>query len=259
MNNIRTFNIAIVDDDKSEIDLLSSIINEYASLAGIDLVLHPFGSGEEFLSVYRPYRYTAIFMDIYMDGMDGIDCAREVLAKDRGAIVIFLTSSDGRMPDAFSIHAYDYIPKPATRERVFKVLDDVMMRQTAISSAPALTFSCDKKDITLPYPKIVCVRTGKHNYLEITDSKGDTYLTRATFSEVADSLSKDSRFLLVLRGVLVNMDYIKEMAGEICHLTSGMTLPISVKNAKNLASTWHNYVLDGIRAERKIRRTRNES
>ena len=247
-------NIAIVDDEPSEIDTLSAVIKEYASISKTSVTLHTFRSAEELLQNYRPYAYTAIFMDVYMNGMDGVCAAREVFAIDRHAIIIFLTSSDEHMPEAFSLHAYDYIGKPAKKERLFKVMDDVMLKVTEFSNAPKLTFSYEREQVSIPYPDIVLVRTAGHNYLEIAEASGETYKTRLTFSEASRLLSKDTRFLPVLRGILVNMDYIRLIEQEICELEGGIRLSINVKSAKDLKATWQNYKLDSIRSERLKRR-----
>ena len=173
-------NIAIVDDDQKEIDTLSDTLKEYAALGKTALSINVFHSAEEILGSYRPYAYTAIFMDIYMDGKTGIEAAQEILSLDRRAIIIFLTSSDEHMPQAFSMHAYDYIGKPARKERLFKVMDDVCLRQSEFESSPTLTITCERNTVSLPYRDIVYVKTADHNYLEIMDEAGNTYITRLT-------------------------------------------------------------------------------
>ncbi len=253
---IRFMNIAIVDDEQKEIDTLLAILKDYAALEKLDFSYHIFHNAEEMLAAYHPYAYTAIFMDIYMTGMSGIEAAREILSLERRAILIFLTSSDEHMSEALSMHAYDYVDKPANRDRIFQVMNDVLLRQAEDYSAPKLTFLCEKKEISILFSDIVCIRTGKHNYLEIFDSVRKTYSARLTFSEVVQTLKADPRFLLIHRGILVNMDYIQKIDGELCHLKTDLTLQINLRNAKDIESTWQNYMLDSIRSERRERRRR---
>lgn len=249
-------NIAIVDDDSRECDRLSDIIKEYAAQARLPLTLSVYHSAEEILASYRPYAFTAIFMDVYMDGMTGVEAARDILAADSHAMIIFLTSSTDHMPDAFAIHAYDYIGKPAERSRIFKVLDDVLMRQTELDADEWLSFESDKDTISLAYHDIAYVKTGDRNYLDIADGSGNTYRTRLTFSEVSRILSEDNRFLLILRGVLVNMEYIIRIKDSICYLSDGSQLPVNVKKQKELESLWQNFKLDINRKHSRRRRNR---
>ena len=249
-------NIASVDDDQKEIDTLSDTLKEYAALGKTALTINVFHSAQEILAAYRPYAYTAIFMDIYMDGKTGIEAAQEILSLDRRAIIIFLTSSDEHMPQAFSMHAYDYIGKPAKKERLFKVMDDVLLRKSELESSPTLTINCDRNTVSLPYRDIVYVRTADHNYLEIMDEAKNTYITRLTFSKVADTLAKDRRFLLIIRGIIVNMEYIHKLSGDICYLKNGVQLPINIRNAKELENIYQNFKFDSMRNESARRRNR---
>lgn len=249
-------NIAIVDDDQKEIDTLSDTLKEYAALGKTALTINVFHSAQEILAAYRPYAYTAIFMDIYMDGKTGIEAAQEILSLDRRAIIIFLTSSDEHMPQAFSMHAYDYIGKPAKKGRLFKVMDDVLLRKSELESSPTLTINCDRNTVSLPYRDIVYVRTADHNYLEIMDEAKNTYITRLTFSKVADTLAKDRRFLLIIRGIIVNMEYIHKLSGDICYLKNGVQLPINIRNAKELENIYQNFKFDSMRNESARRRNR---
>lgn len=83
-------NIAIVDDEEMERDFLVSAIKEYAAGKGMNIPLYTFSSAEELLESYHPYAYSAIFMDVFMNGIDGVSAAEEIFSSDRDAIIIFL-------------------------------------------------------------------------------------------------------------------------------------------------------------------------
>ncbi len=246
-------NIAIVDDEQNEIDQLAGVINEYARINKLDISLFTFRCAEEILKSYRPYAYTLIFLDIYMPSVSGIDVARSIIENDPGAMIIFLTSSDEHMPEAFSLHVYDYINKPAGRERLFKVLDDALMRTTKKSSEPVFMFMSNRHTIAIRFSEILLVRTSGRN-LEIIDTDNESYETRLAFSEAESRLSGDPRFLTLMKGIVVNMDYIKDIRDGICIMTNGECLSVNVKNARSLISTWQNYRIRSIRAERRERR-----
>ncbi|MCR5024690.1 MAG: response regulator [Lachnospiraceae bacterium] len=194
-------NIAIVDDEQNEIDSFQSVIKEYSSMADTEITVSAFHSAEDFIKGYSPLAYTAIFMDIFMSGMTGVDAARKILEADRHAIIIFLTSSDGFMGDALSIHAYDYIEKPAEKTRIFKVMDDVLMKKTEYDSTPRLTFTSDRQNYSIPCPDIMYIRTAERNYLEIMQAPGRPYKARLSFAGVQSELSNDKRFITITRPI----------------------------------------------------------
>ena len=246
-------NIAIVDDEQKEIDRLREVINEYAVINRLDISVFPFRSGEEIIRAYRPYSFTLVFLDIYMPGMTGIEAAGSIMETDPGAMIIFLTSSDEHMPEAFSLHVYDYINKPAERERLFKVLDDALMRTTRKSEEQVLTFMSNRHTIAVRFSEILLIRTNGRN-LEIVDTDGESYETRMAFSEAEKRVAGDARFLTLMKGIVVNMDHIVRISDGRCYMTNNENVAVNVKKSKALTEIWQNYRIGCIRAERRGRR-----
>lgn len=120
--------IAVVDDEPIYIDLLKSICNEFEIQRELCLDVFSFSSGKAFLDAFEAGAYQIVFMDILMKNMDGIDTARKMREQDKSCFLVFLTSSTDFMPEAFSCHAFDYVVKPFTSQRVFQVISDVQKR-----------------------------------------------------------------------------------------------------------------------------------
>lgn len=177
-------NIAIVDDKSEEREALKTLLTEYTAINSLEIILHEFPSGEIFLSEYTPFTYTVVFLDIYMNGMTGVETAEKIRKTDTDTPVIFLTTSREHMGNAFSVHAFDYIEKPADREKLFTCMDDLLKTKTALYSE-TLHFSQDRIEHRLPFPDIVSVNTAKTNYLDITDKKGKVYHILAPVSSRA--------------------------------------------------------------------------
>ncbi len=53
------------------------------------------GSGREALEAFRRYHPNVILMDLHMPDMDGVEAAKQIIAEDRDAKIIALTSYDG--------------------------------------------------------------------------------------------------------------------------------------------------------------------
>ena len=159
-------NIAIVDDLRSDADQLRTILMSYAYENSLDLSIEVFSGGEEFLYEYQKYNYTLIFMDIYMNGISGIETAQKIRETDTDTAIIFLSTSNEFMPEAFSIHAYDYISKPAEKGRLYKVMDDFLKKKTMTEDVPYLFFTYEKDNVSVPYSDIALIRSIGH-YNEI--------------------------------------------------------------------------------------------
>ena len=240
-------NIALVDDLATDLDKLESCLREYASIHQLDLDLQRFSGAEQFLKEYHPLKYTVIFLDIYMDGMNGIEAAEKIRETDADTLLVFLTTSEEHRADAFRFHAYDYLHKPYNQSNVFRTMDHILRLHTEEDSR-RFFFTCNRKNCSLRYADLVCLETNK-NYLLIQDTTGQTWRTRMTFSAAANLLSEDPRFLTIVRGLIVNMDHIQHLSNGICHLDNGTRLPVTARNIKAIRQMLHNYHFLKIRRE----------
>ena len=232
-------NIAIVEDSEVERELLRNIVSQYFLTHQLDFQLDLYERAEDLLADFHPHRYGLIFLDIYMDGMSGVEAAEQIRRAGGEALLIFLTSSSAHMPEAFRVHAYDYILKPIDSRLVYRVLDDLMKHST--DEGACLRFTSDRKEYSLPYDNIASVRTEDH-YLEISTADGASYRPRMTFAAASEALTADPRFLNILRGVLVNMDHIKGFEEGSCEMKDGLMLPVNLRKWKELEKTWQNYI-----------------
>ena len=245
-------NIAIVDDLSSESDALRNILNEYSAINRLALSIDVFSSGEDFLRGFSPFSYAVVFLDIYMTGMTGVETAKEVRKTDRDTLLVFLTTSGDHRADAFSIHAYDYIEKPTKREKLFRVMDDILQNHTTLFS-DKLSFSAEGQNYSLPYPDIASVMTAQRNYLEIADRFGNVYHSRMTFSAVVKELEKDSRFLQVNRTILVNLEQVEALKDGMCLLKNKTSFPVYSKKTKEIEQKWQNFMFARIRKNNQER------
>ena len=70
--------IAICDDEKEFRDLIRVYIEDYLNTKDILYTIDTFISGEKFLNETFPSEYSIIFLDINMEGMDGITTAKKI-------------------------------------------------------------------------------------------------------------------------------------------------------------------------------------
>lgn len=244
-------NIALVEDNKMNANIVRNLLSDFGQKNGLSLSIEYFSEGRTFLENFEKYRYSIIFMDIFMGDMNGVDAAQQVRESDQQCLLIFLTSSDGFMPQAFSLHAFEYIQKPASKERIFHVLSDALSVLPSVSRS--LKFSCSRQTIRILYCDIVCVESNGHN-TNITDSHGNVFSPYISFSELIKPLTDDRRFLLVNKGILVNMDYILKFENKVCLLAGNISLPVRIREHNRIEQCWLDYTFDQIHAGLSQRR-----
>ena len=122
-------NIAVVDDNRQESTLLIQLIRQYEKEYSLCIDISCFSDGSDFIASLNQNDYTAVFLDIFMECMDGIETARKLWEMSAQCLVVFLTVSREHIWQAASLHCFDYIDKEDfTKERIFQVLTDIRRR-----------------------------------------------------------------------------------------------------------------------------------
>lgn len=105
--------LLLVDDDPKNHVVLEAI------LAAPDRELVHAYSGEEALRYLLVRRFAAIVLDVQMPGVDGLETASLIRARDqsRDTPILFLTASGGiHRRRGYALGAVDYLTKPVDRE-----------------------------------------------------------------------------------------------------------------------------------------------
>ena len=108
--------IGICDDEKNIRDLISSKIKKV--YPEVEIIL--FQSGEEVL--LSDDDIDILFLDIQMQGRNGIEIAKELRKNNSKIILIFVTAVKEYVFEAFDVCAFNYIVKPFDDVRFINVL-----------------------------------------------------------------------------------------------------------------------------------------
>lgn len=246
---VTALRIALVDDERIYLDEMARICREFAAENRVDIELCEYSDGGGFLRSGEDF--PIVFMDIYMDGSDGVQTACKLRERGSSCILIFMTTSTEHMPEAFSCHAFEYIVKPFSPERVKKVLAD------AVKLLPPpdeyLELYCDRKKVRVGLGEIVSAVTDAH-YLEVALSDGTALRCRLTMKQFLGQTNDNKRFILINKGIIVNADYITDFENNCCILENGASLPIRVRDCLGIEQAARDYNFDKIRKKQRYGR-----
>lgn len=238
--------IALVDDEQIYLDEMAGLCREFGEENRLEIEIDKFSDGESYLNSVD--EYSIVFMDIYMSGMSGVLTAKKLRERDSGCILIFLTSSTEHMPDAFSCHAFEYIVKPFSPQRVKKVLNDAL--KILPVSAEYVELYSDRQTVRAALDNIVYAMTDAH-YLEVELSDGTSIRCRMTIGQFAERTNGDPRFILINKGIIVNADHITDFENNCCILENGARLPIRVRDRLKIEQAVRDYNFDKIRSNQR--------
>ena len=104
--------IAIVDDIAEERALLRKRLEKISLQKNIEFHCCEYENGEAFLEASKNQNFTVLFLDIYMDGINGIEIAKNFRKCNKDCMLIFTTTSRDHALEGFQVRAMHYLVKP---------------------------------------------------------------------------------------------------------------------------------------------------
>lgn len=233
--------VAIVDDLSSDRERLTRDLRAYfATRPDINFSLQAYTSAEELLGQFKPKTIDLVFLDICMGGLNGVQLANLLRADDTHLLIVFLTTSREFMLDAFPVHPFDYLIKPYGLERLQAVLAEAL-RVLALEE-PCITLRVPRGEREIPLDQLCAIESRGHA-VEVKLTDGTAVRSIMTFSELEKLLVNDERFLRCNRGVIVNMDHVKTLDGDVFKMKDGSAYPLRVRNRAELVTRFSQYMI----------------
>lgn len=227
--------IAVVEDQKQEARQLETLLRR--AFQGDEAEFTFCESGEMFLRQYEAGAYAAVFLDICMEGLSGIETARQLRQKDLQLPIIFVTSSPEYVWDAIPVHPFDYVLKPCRAEKIGPLAAE--LRRALCRQEPELEVRVARKTVQVPFSKIHYAAAQNHFVRVVTDD-GECRAA-ATFAQVEQALRVQENFLVCNRGVILNMDKVLRFDGDCIEMLDGARLPVRQKDKNTLFATFTQY------------------
>ena len=106
--------VLVADDEAPAREDLAWLLENDPAVSRV----HTAASGSEVLHALQTLEVDALFLDIAMPGMDGLDVARALTSFQTPPRVVFVTAHDEHAVEAFDLRAVDYLLKPVRAERL---------------------------------------------------------------------------------------------------------------------------------------------
>lgn len=106
--------VLVVDDERPALDELAWLLQHDDRVGAVRTT----DSAAEALRVLQEEQVDAVFLDIRMPGLTGLDLARVLSRFRTPPPVVFVTAHDEHAVDAFELNAVDYVLKPVRSDRL---------------------------------------------------------------------------------------------------------------------------------------------
>lgn len=125
--------IAVCDDEVMECSRMATKIRGILDEMEVPCTIRQFYSGRELLQSSETF--DIIFLDIIMDGLDGMKTARLVREKAFDKLLVFISASRDYVFDAYDVEAFQYLLKPVEDKKLKSVLRKAVRKTEERSQA----------------------------------------------------------------------------------------------------------------------------
>ena len=229
--------IAIGDDEK----VIREQIKKMIEKKQIDCEVDTYGMGEELLKAGRGY--DIVFLDIQMQGMNGIDTAKALRKKTDNTVLIFITGVKEYVFDAFDVAAFHYLIKPIEEHKFSEVYERAVLEvgKRKQQTKGKLFVKTRSRNVTFNQSDILYIES-RAKKVEI-HTKTDTVEAYAAIGELEKQLT--GSFYRCHRGYLVNMAFIMEYENASSTLYNGETIILSKDKYSEFVKIYMRYLKNG--------------
>jgi DNA-binding LytR/AlgR family response regulator len=245
--------ILAVDDEPTQLADLARLLRHAPAVREVECA----GDGHDALVMASAQVYDAIFLDVRMPDLDGLELARVLRRFAVAPQLVFVSAYDNAAVDAFELHALDYLRKPVARARVEEAVERVA---AAIESAHPGTGErstrLDGRDGHRSDEEMIAVanlhggstRLLARSSIHYVQSYGDfvrvvtadgRYLLRSTLAEIEERWERDG-FFRVHRQYVANLRKAVELRPQLggtaeLAFAGDQVIPVARRHAGELA------------------------
>lgn len=222
------FRIAIVDDDKAALSIVSSAVDTFFKEKNIEYNIMSFSNPLNYLATIKEEDFNLIFLDIDMPEKNGLSVAEETLSINKNTHIIFLSQREDLVFECLAIHPFGFIRKS-------NLINDfsLMMNQfydyylSNNDEGKKIEFVEKNRTVSFKINEIVYISSDR-NYQDIVTKDNKIETIRIPLSTLENKL-KDDGFIRVHKCYIVNQSYIRIISNEEIKLTNDITIPLSKK------------------------------
>ena len=238
---VMKLNIAICDDEKA----IREQINELIQKEKEGVCPEFYETGDSLLAAGK--QFDIVFLDIQMDGTDGIETAKKLRQMDEDTILIFITAIREYVFKAFDVAAFHYLLKPIEEDKFHEVFQRAkrelekrkkQRRETIFIKTRNRSFTLEKDSIL--YIESKAKKVGIH-------TKGETIEAYVSMKEMEAQLGDG--FYRCHRGYLVNMAYVAEYNSESITLNNGEYVYLAKEKYGEFVKAYMRYLRNGVGAD----------
>ena len=210
--------VLVADDEAPAREELAWLLGRHPAVSTVRTA----SSGAEVLKALEDLDVDALFLDIRMPGLDGLDVARVLARFKAPPKVVFVTAYDEHAVEAFDLRAVDYLLKPVRAERLAEAVRRV---GDALGAGTDPVATDDDETIAVELGGVT--RFVQRSDVRFVEAQGDyarlhtageSHLVRVPLTTLEQQWAA-AGFVRIHRSHLVSLRHIDEMRVDSGHWT----------------------------------------
>jgi len=234
--------VYLCDDNQEELDKYARMIDKIARKNNMAVSISSFNSGEQLLFHLSdsPDQADIIYLDILMGKLNGMETAKRLREIGCKSEIIFLTTSEDYVYDAFDISPVQYLLKTETSTNKF---EQVFLRAAALvqrKETDMFVFESGNVQKVIPAKDISYFEIWKRVVtVHYNGTEKDSFYS--TMEELESRL-QDKGFIRIHRSYIVSLSYISKFQQNSLFLKTGENIPIGVTYMKKVRQAFSDYI-----------------
>lgn len=233
--------IAVVEDDTVHAAVLTRYLETWMQGKNLAFCIRKFPDAAAFLFEWeQDQAWNALFFDIQMPGLNGVELAKKIRREDRRVAIVFVTGVTDYLLEGYEVEALYYLVKPVDADKISICMERILARyneqeRQRVILAEAEEYA-DGKPVSrvtlwLQPEDIVYVEAFSHNTALYTKEK--CYLVREGISVWRERLAGEV-FCSCHRSYLVNLFHVARLEREAVVLDDGRRVPLSRRSYREV-------------------------
>ncbi len=240
---MRRWNIAVCDDDKAALSILSGALVSAFHTHDIDVNVELFMRPRELLRRMQSCTFDLLFLDIDMPGMDGLTLGRQLRKENNLIDIIFISNREDLVFDALRLNPKGFIRKSRFLHDVSGVIDAYFDARPAKKPTTLLVQSREQIRYLALNEVIYIEGSGKIQLVHVVGKSEPIELHRQ-MQELETELNPQG-FLRIHKGYLVNYRFIRRIGETDVTLTNGEIVPMSRRKSQETKSEYMELMQSG--------------
>ena len=239
--------IAVIDDLQSDIDTVISMTKRFIEGgANVTADIKPYSSGESFLHEYAKGMFHAVFLDICMEGMNGIELSRRIRAIDDSIAIIFMSTTTEFVFETFEATPFGYLVKPFTFEQFSAVMKKTVNHFSKVTRS--INIKIPRSELSVDTDSIFSVVSSGHT-TKVNTTSGEQINSTEKYEFFKTNLLTEPNFLECNRGIIINLDCVLTIKNTEVVMHNSTLYPLRTRNKKELVSQITRYISEKMKGE----------